>query len=339
MLSKVGSFQASLFEDWRGYSYIGLRGKAGDMPDLVLDADTGEIVEGITELDDFEIITALMNDSFYIDMFTQNPEEIEMLLYAAFEKQAAQTDAFWNAVNELLPDIEDLDENEFIDADGKFINIIRSVLNRVVQAVVNLFTGVDEKRYFINKYTTYQDSFRGPETGSIWCGPWLVSYLEWIRNGRTGNTYDDALKYSNSIVGTVFTGKPMLPSDMNRALQFISGNQMSMANIPTFDSILAYNSIKMYSKPVALAAVVGIKDKERKSGHWLLAVGARASGSVLWQTHHFLFHENNTEGMNGIDRFGELSPSFNNSYNTNRRDQNSQYLQVPVWVPWYFVFD
>jgi hypothetical protein len=60
-LSKAGN-EASLFIDWAGNSYAGIRGKADDLPASVVRPETGELVEGIRELDDAGIIQVMKTE-------------------------------------------------------------------------------------------------------------------------------------------------------------------------------------------------------------------------------------------------------------------------------------
>jgi len=343
VFSKVGNFNGSLFEDWMEQSYVGLLGKAGDVPDFIINAATGEIAFDIKELEELEIIQALLNNDLYTSIFSfnnegceQTTETIEIMLLEALEKQSVQVEAFWTHINEFLPDIENIEnEHEIIDSNGKFLSIIIKV---VVKVISNLVNGLDSNPHFIPKYTDYSDSFRNT---SDWCGPWAVSYLEWIRNGRTGDTYNKALTYASKFLGWFAGGEPLGSIGMNRALKEVSNDNMSISTIPIFDDKTIYNYIKDVKKPALLFCLVGDKkddsiakedkDKNNKSGHWKIAVGTRASGNTAFPTYYFLFHENKTRGRNGIGNTISIT--------TNKRDSNNEYKTVEWWNPWLRVND
>jgi hypothetical protein len=177
LLSKAGGINASLYEDWTGGSYLGIRGKAGDTPGSVVNAETGEAASGITEPTDEEIVailTALYSSLSVFDpeaidipeddpLYTEaqaaiaeyaaeprTPEDIETGLNAALANRNEQSEAFWDAINEILPEIESIeDEAEIIDSSSK--GLFSSLISWVAHKVVTLFTGVDTSRYYIDK--------------------------------------------------------------------------------------------------------------------------------------------------------------------------------------------
>jgi hypothetical protein len=328
-LSKAGSLSASFFEDWQERSFVGIRGKSGDLPDLVFDAETSEVARGITEIKGAEIITALMNDEFFFELFTsgengQTQQEVEEALYEALKRQTEQVKAFWAFIEEILPELEALDnEDEILDSSGKFL---KSIISRIVRTVTNIVQGVDTSHHWIDRYTSYWGNF-SPVAQKVWCGPWVVSYLEWIRNGRSGNTYDRTVQFTSNTLGFIFGGQPISPWGMDRALREVSGNRMSINTSPVWDDLLIYDRIRLSRRPAALITRKG------NGLHWEIAVGARATGNVLFQTYHFLFHDNSTEGKNGIGLMG----SFNSS--SNRRDRGSEYRTVAFWNGWFYVND
>jgi len=330
-LSKAG-FQASFYEDWRGNSYLGLRGKSGDTPDAVINITTGENAVGITELEGTDIISALLQDNFYMQIVSENngssfgsETDIEMALQNVFAKQAQNVEEFWSIINELLPEIESIgDEDEIIDSSGKFIV---AFITRILYSVVSSILGVDTNRYFIEDYTSYTTNYN-PVSGA-WCGPWAVAYLQWINSGRTSNTYNKALDYTSWLLGKIFGGEPMTPSDFNRALQHVSNNTMYITtNKDVFDQISVYSRIKNDRKPVAVVSEPPIGKKVLEVGvHWYIAVGARAVNN--W-SFHFLLQENHNNGDNRINTRASL-------INNNRRDDNTSYRELPIWSIWYNV--
>ena len=347
ILSKT-SFQASLFEDWRGNSYVGLLGKAGDTPDLVIDPETGETVTGITEIEGEEIIAALIENDSFIQMFEDSNGEgvltsagIEAMLHESFETEAKNAAEFWTIMYEILPEIENMeDEHELIDSSSRFIR-------RIVRAIILIFTGVDKNRYYIDKYTNYDFGFREGE--SSWCGPWVVSYLQWINDGRNGwsDSYDHALGFASNLFGT----RPMTPWQFNNALRSVSSvvspnitiddilsgavsarrlslNLSVSAQLQMLCQVRAHDRIRKNKSPVAVLGPP--RGKITEDGlHWYLAVGTRATN--IWSL-TFLVQDNSNSGRNIINDKKDF-PDENN----NRRKHNNKYITLPVWSMWFFV--
>jgi hypothetical protein len=337
------SFEASLFEDWRGSSFLGLRGRAGDVPNLVMCAATGERVTGMAEPESGEEkVAILLNDELYMRMLTDtggdeglSEMEIGAKLLAAHGWHATQADGFWSLIMDILPEIELIEyEDGLADADSRFV---RAALRRVVRVVVDLFNGnirnIDS-RTFLDRYTNYPGSFRANEFD--WCGPWVVAYLEWIRSGRTRDSYGVALLYTSRVLGHIFSGKPMTPWALSVSLLHVSSGRMFTGCKPYFDRLAFYNQIRYRQRPVVV-----LTWKNTPTPHWELIVGARRTGHLLWQSYHFLLHDNNTRGMNwiapdGIGRHGNgLTEEFNG---LNRRYNDRQYRELSWLYPGFMVY-
>jgi len=331
VLSRAG-FEASLFEDWRGGSFLGLRGRAGDIPTLVMCAETGETVTGITEPEIDGKIAELLGDELFMRLFQDTGEdtylttaEIEAALRGSHGSYAANAEIFWMLMYEVLPEIALLeDEDELIDSSSRFLRAIVRRIVRVVTDIVNGNIANVDSRIFLPRYTDHNQAFR-PNLRD-WCGPWLVAYLEWIRNGRVGDRYSSALSYTSNVLGFLFGGEPMTPWAMNMAMLHVSSGRVGMSSVPHFDNLGLYNQIRNQRRP---AAVITIRNNQL---HWELVVGARRSGNVLFQNYHFLLHDNNTAGRNGI---GNTTVVGSN----NRRYHNSQYRSLNWLYPWFMVFD
>jgi len=346
VLTKAGGSQFSLYEDWMGRSYVGLRGKSGETPDLVMDTASYQTVTGITEIEGKEIIAAILNNDFLLNMYTgRTPEETEADLLDALYDHIKRKNDFWTIIDdEILPIIENIEnEEEIIDSNSK-----ATATAQVTQTVGSLSASVTNQavlfnKYYINKYTSYFsdpatkiDGYFLGETSSTrtrWCGPWVVSYLVWIKSGHTGNKFNEALSYTNDSLGKIFGGKPMSPSNINNALKQISNNKMSMNITFYLGDKTAYNRIKDDKKPVMLLSLSN-KKEDNTALHWSIAVGARVSGS----TYYFLFHDNSTCGRNGLTSSNIFTSNLDVSL-INRRDVISQYKQVEWWNEWYNIND
>lgn len=315
-----------------------------------MNAETGETALGITEPSDeeiVEILTALYSslsvfdpetvdisedDPLYEDAqrtiaeqaaLLQTPEDVEAGLNAALAKKNEQSVAFWEAINEILPEIESIeDEAEIIDSSSK--GLFSSIVSWVVHKVVTLFTGVDTTRYYIDKYTGYTSengnySYEGtPVSSDRFCGPWACGYLMWIKDGRKGNYFNTFYNLAAS-VGELsilnFTlrllGRPMTPAEMTWALPAVSGGKIWFLNTWLFNDSAAYDYIKTTKQPALLLCVVS-----GPSLHWRVAAGARRTGSVLSETFYFLQHDNSDKGENLIKGTSTLKRDSDNEYKT-----------------------
>jgi hypothetical protein len=358
LLSKAGGINASLFEDWTGGSYLGIRGKAGNSPDNVIDAETGETAEGIKELTDEEIIEVLTGAYSSLEAFNpaaidipqedppyagaqiamakhetapQTPENTGAALNRALSDKNAQSGAFWEEVDKILPEIESInDEEEIIDSSSK--GLFSSLASWVAHKVVALFAGVDTDRYYIEKYTGYRDSSYEIKPNP-WCGPWVCGYLMWIKDGRSGN-YFDVFYNLASTVGEFsilnFTlraaGRPMTPMEMSWELPLVSQGKIWLLNTWLFNDSAAYDYIKTTKNPAILLCMATGRGG-KKELHWRIAVGARRTGSVFSETFYFLQHDNKDRGENGVKgRKAAL-----------KRDNNNEYKTVEWWNPWFLV--
>jgi hypothetical protein len=358
-LSKSNEFSASFFEDWTGISYLGLRGKSGDEPELVINALTGETVEGIKELDGEEIITTLMRGNFasiqngipgnidiseddpnYNDIMQaianyseleKTPKDIEAALYAALSEQTAKTEAFWSALRELIPEIESIeDEEESVGIDSK--GWLSSLISAIVHKVTVLFTtgvNTDTSRYYIDKYTNYSETFRF-QVHPNECGAWACSYLVWIKENKSGDTFNSFRSVSSSFgecgicnlaLRPIFEpigGRPMTPAEMVWSLPIISKGKIWMVSTYNLNDSVAYEHIKKLKKPAIVFCESG------NQGHYKVAVGARATGTIFSETFYFLFQENNNGGGN-------------KEGNSIRRDADKFYQTVEWWNPWFLI--
>ncbi|MDR3188260.1 MAG: hypothetical protein LBT94_03630, partial [Prevotellaceae bacterium] len=214
LLSKAGG-SSSLFVDWAGNSYVGLRGKAGEIPSAVTEPETGQVVEGIKELEGEQIIDELKAN--FLPSLLSSGSEIALSgdevpdkekyqallsslseqsvdawvdsLAAALLKSQNGTEAFWNFIDEILPEVEQLDDDQIIDSSGK------GLFSRIISAITRVFTGVDETKYYLYRYNTKYDPYTND--GSTWCGPWVCGYILYVKTGQ--DKYNTFVPYAATI--------------------------------------------------------------------------------------------------------------------------------------------
>jgi hypothetical protein len=156
----------------------------------------------------------------------------------------------------------------------------------------------------------------------------------WIKDGRTGNYFNTFYNLASS-VGELFVfnfalrllGRPMTPVEMLWALPAVSQGKIWFSSIWLLNDSAAYDWIKNVKQPaIVLCAVTGSDGK--KALHYRIAVGARRTGSVLWETFYFLQHDNKDTGENLV----------NGSSSALKRDSDNEYKTVEWWNPWFLVF-
>jgi hypothetical protein len=232
-----------------------------------------------------------------------------------------------------LPDIERItDEEEVIDASGK--GFFSSLISAIVHKVVTLFTGVDQSRYYIDKYTNYTGTeYLGTNNASDrYCGPWACGYLMWIKENQTGNKYSafynlaptfGEFRFLNFVLRAF--GRPMTPTEMSWSLPAVSGGRIWFAKTWLFNNSAAYDYIKLTKKPaIRLCAA-----SNGGGLHYTVAVGTRRTGSIFAETFYFLQHDNHDHGEN----------YFGDGKKLNKRDYNNEYKTVEWWNPWFLVVD
>jgi hypothetical protein len=335
LLSKAGG-SSSLFTDWAGNSYVGLRGKAGEAPSGVAASETGQLVEGIKEIEGEQIIdelkanvlpSLLSSDSEVAipDGEVEDKERYRELLKSLDEqsvdawvdslaasllKNQNGTEAFCSFVDEILPEVEQLDDDEIIDSSGK------GLFSRLVSAIRRVFSCVDETKYYVSKYTTYRSPYR---SGSDWCGPWVCGYIWYINSGE--DKYSTFECYSSTVgIYTIpgyvfrFMGRPMFPREMALSMPIVSKGKIWIDPDLRFVDYAAYDHIR-YNKKPALRLCTSSGE-----GHWTVACGTYQTGSYLWRTYYYLQKENK-------------SSDYKNP------NDNKYYSQVDWWNPWLLVYD
>jgi hypothetical protein len=337
LLSKAGG-NASLFTDWAGNSYAGLRGKAGETPSSIVEAETGQVVEGVKEIEGEQIIDELKTNVLpnllpsgseidFSDADVDDKERYRELLNSLDEqsvdawmdslaasllKTQNGTEAFWSFVDEILPEVEQLEDDEIIDNSGK------GLFSRIVSAIRRVFSGVDETKYYLSRYNKTYNAVTN--SGSRWCGPWACAYILYVKTGQ--DKYNTFESYA-STVGELgvrnyvlrLLGRPMTPVEMAWSMPIVSGGKIWIDPDLRFVDYAAYDQIRYNNKPALRLCSSG------GGLHWTVAYGAYQTGNYLWRTYYYLQRDNS---------------SRNNSISLTNA---SSYKQVDWWNPWMLVWD
>lgn len=328
-LSKAG-LTASLFMDWSGTEYVGVRGKAGDIPTAVIDAETGEQAETMTELTDEEIIEILKNellpaltvndntidfseitdDSLLLDFdFAKNISIEDMVdsLKISLADEIENTEAFWADMQGLIDEVDSISDEDIIDESGKAWKIFRRI-----------FSKVDRSKTYLSKYNA--KSYFGT-SGSIACGPWVCGYIYYVNYGQ--NKYDYFYNCASTVgefglanvAFRLMNQRAMTPAEMSWSMAAASNGKIKINPTLKFNDFAAYDQIHHYKSPALRLC------SSNKSLHWMLAYGTYQSGNYFWRNYYFLMHDNHSHG----------------EYQNPTDSKN--YHQVDWWNPWLMVRD
>lgn len=335
-LSKAGSTSASIFVDWMGESYVGLRGKAGDIPSEVINAETGEAADSMKELNGEEIIET-MKDHVLPELLTkdfssfegiENKEEnadlleeveaaksltLETLtdsLSLSLKSNTKNTEAFWNEMDEEIDKVNKMDDSEIINDSGK------SIFSRLFRRI---FSKVDRSTSYLSKYVN-SGTYKGPSSGAVWCGPWVCGYICYVNTGQNKYNYFVNCASSFGELGVLnfalrIFGRPLTPSEMSWSMPIASGGKIHISPFLWFSDFSAYDQIHHHHKPALRLCA--------KNGdlHWTLAYGSFQSGNYFWRNYYFLQQDNASKGV------------YKNPNN------KSNYSRVDWWNPWLMVWD
>jgi hypothetical protein len=333
LLSKVGN-TASLFIDWAGNSYAGIRGKAGDVPTSAVNTVTGEAAGDVEEIEGEQIIEEMRKNvlpallSFNPDVTDANSEQYADLLTALQNKSVDavvdsmllaltvhqnSSEAYWNFIEEFLPEIEQLDDDDIISDSGK------GLFSRIISAIRRVFSGVDGTKYYLNRYVT-SGKYRTPLD---WCGPWVCGYIWKVKSGQDRYSSFENCASTVGELGVLnfalrLLGRPMTPVEMAWSMPAISAGSVWIDPDLRFVDYAAYDQIKYNKRPALRLCSAG------GNLHWTIAYGTYQTGSYLWRTYYFMQQDNGTLFRNGEYK----NPTDNNSYS-----------QVDWWNPWILVWD
>ena len=304
LYSKAGVGTA-LIADWSGNMYMGIIGKSGDVPSAVINPETGESVNGITELSDEEILDEVVNVlqeqvqdyTIEVDSITDESLKEEVAseitvslnqqvdsLHKAMEIEHAERDAFWEVMEEYSDSLL-LATDEELTSESKFFG-------RLWRRVRNIFRDRTKSKYEIPEYKNdfTNRGYRYYPTGvsNAWCGPWA---LDWIYHVKKGGSRYNHFESWASTLGPVGWGcrtlgaKPMFPKEMCISMRKATS---SIWVNPCY-SIGRWNAldhIRHKKNPIIILTTSG------SSMHWKVGYGCYRSGSIFWRNYYFACQDN-----------------------------------------------
>lgn len=337
-LSKSTVSNPSLFIDWKGDEYVGIKSKAGEVPQQMVSAHTGEKIlqTDVRELKGEEIIELMSNNLFNSLLPKDNnsfgnipehlladeeiKEEIEFSktitigmvrdsMNVALIQSEKEAKAFWEEMASIEPEVMVLTEDE-INADSKFFGHLKRIFRRV-------FSKTDTSLITIDKYDRRKEEYRR----GGWCGPWVCGYILFVNQGVDKYTFFEKSASTEGELGVLnfalrLFGRPMTPVEMSRSMPVASNGRIWINPSLHFRDMYAYDQIKYHKKPVIrLCGVNG-------GLHWTLAYGARQTGNWLWRNYYFLQIDNGAKvGVPG------------------NKGDGRNYTSVDWWNPWLMVWD
>lgn len=341
LLSKSSSNSPTLFIDWKGQQFIGVKSKFGYKPKELMDQN-GNLVksEQQKELVGKEIID-YMEDNLFPDLVLKESEkdkiissipqhmlnnddikdEIELLnnttikstrdsMERALDRVQKEAEAYWNTLSEHEKELLEANDNEITSESKFFGRLFRRIFSKVESDVT-----------YISRYDKKKKTYRMATRGHDWCGPWACGYILYVNKGI--DKYDfftDCASSFGELTVLNFSlrlfGRPMTPVEMSWSMPIASKLKIWINPVLMFQDLCAYDQIKFHDHPALRLC------NEGASLHWTLAYGARQTGSWLWRNYYFL----------QIDNGGKLDIPGNPSSKEN-------YQKVDWWNPWLMVWD
>jgi len=333
--ASVSGDRASLFVDWAGNSYVGLLGKSGGQPTRAINTETGEAAEGIAELEGEgiiaemkrEILPDLLTKDFSVFGDVEETEENEDLLAeieaartlnvdlladsmaVAYGRHVQNTEAFWTELESETTNIDQIDDSEILDENGKF-------LGRLFRRV---FSGVDRRLHYLDRYAA-SGEYHGTTTGTPWCGPWACGYILYVKTKENKYRFFEDCASTFGEFGVLnfalrLMGRPMTPAEMSRSMPIASNGKIWISPFLWFQDFAAYDQIKHHKRPALRLCAKG------GSLHWTVAYGAYQTGSYFWRNYYFLQQDNHSLGKDKE----AAKPRY--------------YSRVDWWNPWLMVWD
>ena len=336
MTTKSSSVNPSIFMDWKGELFVGVKSKTGNAPTDVVSVETGENVpqEDVKELEGEEIID-YMSENIFPDLMSDNEkgfenipkellqdsavmQEIELAKSATVETlrdsmfldlqmTEEEAEAYWNTLKE--------NETELMNASDEELNNDSKFFGRWFRRI---FSRTDRSLKYISKYDTKKYNYR--RQGG-WCGPWACGYIVYVNQGvdkydffeNCAGTFGE-LGIGNLLLRLV--GRPLTPVEMSWSMPIASKGRIWINPMLCFADLYAYDQIKHYGRPALRLCSSG------GGLHWTLAYGTKQTGSWFWRNYYFLQIDNGAKV--GIPN------SMTNSAN---------YTKVDWWNPWLMVWD
>lgn len=336
LLTKSNASSPSLFMDWKGEQFVGVRSKAGNTPDQVMSIESDEPVsiEDMKELEGEEIIdymevnllpSLLPDDSAFkqVPEYILEDEELNKELEYAknvtvkslrdsmevnLAKAEEEAKAYWNTLS--------VHEQRLLETSDDELNNDTKFFGRLFRRI---FSRTDRTPSPIRKYDNEKNEYRRRKGDA--CGPWVCAYILYVNQKK--DKYDFFYQNASSFgefgilnFALRLLGKPMTPAEMSWTMSIASNRKIWINPALCFADVFAYDQIKHYKKPAIRLCSSG------KELHWTLAYGARQTGSWLWRNYYFLQIDNGAKV--GIP--GDMNDRGN-------------YFKVQWWNPWLMVWD
>jgi hypothetical protein len=314
-----------MIADWTGSMYMGVVGKSGDAPATVIDPETGESVEGMTELSDEEILEEIVDvlknqkqDFNYStdtisnlqlrESITQERTSIQQQsdsLKAAMQNAHDQRDAYWDVMEQYSDSIAVLTDVQITDPSSK------SWFSRQWKRVRNIFKDKTKSKYELAEYKRQANidnsgNNRGykPKNGTGgWCGPWAMDWIYHVKKG--GSRYSHFESWASTL-GPIGWGarlagsKPMFPSEM--CISMLKATSSIWVN--PYYSTGRWNGlyhIRYKKNPIVILTTSG------KSMHWKVAYGCYRTGNPFWRNYYFACQDNGSLNINPKNHYHRSS--------------------------------
>ncbi len=283
LYSKAAS-GSTLIADWAGNVYLGIVGKSGEAPSAVIKPETGEAVQGMTELTDEEILNVLIRDLDNIEQdFSPDLDSMEdqalaqELLKTTIKSSVQQKDSmvlemkieqkqaleYWTFMEEHADSIALLTDEELAMATkGWFSNFWRKVFGKRKSS-----------KYEISRY---RNNLKYRDQPGDWCAPWG---LGWMYHTQTRvDKYDEFEAYYSHFLEAIFGGKPLTPRGMWQAAKYEGDGIIYVNSYFSTGRSNAYSFIRNTDQPIF---IYDFPD------HYKVAYGCYKSRTGIWWTNYY----------------------------------------------------
>ncbi len=305
LYSKAGA-GSTFITDWAGNMYMGVVGKSGDTPTAVIDPETGETVEEITELSDEEILDEVVEalksqeqefivdtDSIADESLKKEIEEEATLsldqqvdsLHKALEIEHAERDAFWEVMEEYADSLLVVTDEE-LTSDSKFFG-------RWWRRFRSIFIDKTTYKYELPEYkkdfTNRGGRYIAPGTSDReWCGPWTMDWIYHVRKG--GSKYSHFESWASTLGPIGWTcrtlgAKPMFPKEMCISMR----KATSSIWINPYYSTGRWNALDHIRHPKTPIVILTTAGRQM---HWKVGYGCYRTGNIFWRNYYFACQDN-----------------------------------------------
>lgn len=267
LFAKSGS-GTKLIADWSGNLYMGVVGKAGDEVTTVVNTKNGEQVEGMKELSDEEVLEQMiavleddekgleqMSDTLPNDEAKNKLNEIQKVsaveqedtLRANLEKEHAERDQYWAAMEEYADSIMLVSDSVIVEKSSKFLG----------RWFRRLFSSRNTSKYEMARYA---NNLGYRQNDDSWCGPFALGWIYHTKRGK--DKYNNFLSYASTIgpaiggpivgLGSRLIGRPMYPREMWLATYFVTDWDIYVYPCYSVGKYHAYEYIRTKDEPVLI---------------------------------------------------------------------------------------